>query len=228
MDLGGASQAVGAGFDQQGADGALLGPVFALAEVLQADLALGVDEVLGGPVFVLVGVPRAVFVVLGNRVVDAVLFDRRRHVGGGALEWELRRVDADDVKALGVVLGVPRVQVGQRADAVDARVGPEVHEDDVAAEAGQRDGLVAGGVEPVLGVLEFGCLSEIRECLAGVGFLDAGILAGLVLTQRSQLDLGGPMAALEALRGVDTRTTAGRPRWPSQSACRNCRPWRGR
>ncbi len=100
MDVGRSTQARGARFDEQAADRALLGGVFALAEVLQADAALSVDQVLGGPVLVVVGVPRAVFVVLDDGVVDPVLGDRGGDVGGRVLEGELGRVDADDLKAL--------------------------------------------------------------------------------------------------------------------------------
>src|SRR5205823_10781243 len=65
------------------------------------------------------------------------LADVRDHM----LERELRRVDADDLEAVLVVRGVPRIQVRQRAEAVDARVGPEVDEDNLAAELLRRQRL---------------------------------------------------------------------------------------
>ena len=60
----------------------------------------------------------------------------RADVGGLALEGELRRVDADDRQALGAVALVPGLEVGQRAQAVDAGVRPEVDEHDAAAQPG--------------------------------------------------------------------------------------------
>jgi hypothetical protein len=113
-------------FGEQRAYGALLGGIFALAEVRDANAASGVDEVLGGPVFVVVRVPGVVVVVLYDRIADTVLADRLGDVGRGVLEGELGRMDADDREALARVLGVPGVQIGKRANAVDAAVGPEV------------------------------------------------------------------------------------------------------
>ena len=60
--------------------------------------------------------------------------DRALHVAGVLLEGELRRVDADDRQPGVAVARVPRLEVGQRADAVDARVGPEVDQHDAAAQ----------------------------------------------------------------------------------------------
>ena len=122
------------GFGEQLADHLLFLAVFALAEVGEADPPLGVDEVLGRPVLVAVGVPGRQVVVLGDRVVDAVALDRFLDVAGVLLEGELGRVDADDRQAVLAVAPVPGLQVGQRAQAVDAAVGPEVDQDDAAAQ----------------------------------------------------------------------------------------------
>ena len=79
-----------AGLGQQCADVAFGRVVVALAEVRLANLAGGVDEVLGGPVLVAVGVPGRQFVVLDDGVADVVGRDRRRDVGRAVLERELR------------------------------------------------------------------------------------------------------------------------------------------
>ena len=151
------------GFAQELADHRFFLLVFALAEVGVADVAVGVDEVLGRPVLVAVGVPGAEFVVLDDRIVDAfgsiAVFD----VAGFALERELGAVDADDRQAVLAVALVPGLQVGQGADAVDAAVGPEVDQDDLAAQLPHRQRLVAGGVEPALGVGEFGRLAVFEQ-----------------------------------------------------------------
>ena len=121
-----------------------------------ADVAAGVDEVLRRPVLVPVGAPGPQLVVLDDGIADAFGRDRRFDVRGFALERELGAVDADDRQAVFAVALVPGLQVGQRADAVDAGVGPEVDEDDPAPQAAQRQRLTARGVEPLLGFGEFG------------------------------------------------------------------------
>src|SRR5262249_23740681 len=110
------------------------------------------------PVLVGPRVPGAVPVVDGHRVADAVLVDRPLDVRDDVLERELRRVHADDDEAVAVVAGVPGLQVGQRADAVHARVGPEVDEDDLAAQLAQRQRARAGRVYP---------LRDLREVRGG-------------------------------------------------------------
>ena len=75
-------------------------------------------------------------------------------------------MDADDRQAVLAVLRVPGGQVGQRAQAVDAAVGPEVDQDDAAAQRAQRQRPVAGGVEPALG-----CRRIPERCRAPAGWL---------------------------------------------------------
>ena len=64
------------------------------------------------------------------------------------LEGELGRLHADDDEAVVVVSLVPGLHVGERSLAVDARVGPEVHQHDLPAQALQRQRLAALRVEP--------------------------------------------------------------------------------
>ena len=109
--------------------------VAALAEVVVADPALPVDQVLGRPVLVRVVRPGGVLVVLDDRVGDPEPLDRGGDVRGDVLESELGRVDADDHEPVAVVGPVPRLEVRQRAQAVDARVRPEVDQHDLAAQA---------------------------------------------------------------------------------------------
>jgi hypothetical protein len=54
------------------------------------------------------------------------------------LEGEFGRVHADHDKALVLVLFMPSGDVRQRAQAVDAGVGPELNQHDLAAEAFRR------------------------------------------------------------------------------------------
>jgi hypothetical protein len=103
--------------------------------------------------------------VLGDRVAD---------VRDDVLEGELRAVDADDGEALRAVARVPRLQVRQRAQAVDARVRPEVDQDDAAAQAGDRQRTPAGRVEPRDDAVEVGRRPEDGQ--AGRGGPDDGRL----------------------------------------------------
>ncbi len=62
---------------------------------------------------------------------------------------------------------VPRLQIGQRADAVDARVRPEVDQHDVTAQRGERQRSHPGRVEPVLRAREFRCRTERFKSVRG-------------------------------------------------------------
>ena len=108
--------------------------VGSFAEVLVADDAVLVDEVLGGPVAVVEGVPGVEVVVLHNGPGEAVIGNSLPDVVNVMLELELRGVDADDNEAIVGVLRMPNLEVGKGAYAVDAGVGPEVYEDYIAAQ----------------------------------------------------------------------------------------------
>ncbi len=103
--------------------------VVALAELVVAELAGCVEEVVGGPVLVMEGLPDAVVVVHGDGVLDTQVADGFADVGLVLLEGELGRVDADDDETGVFVLVVPGLDVGEGAETVDAGVGPEVDED---------------------------------------------------------------------------------------------------
>ena len=119
--------------------------VCALAEVAVPYPPFAVDQVLGRPVDVAEGVPRHVVVVLRDRVLDPVLGYGGEDVVPVLLERELGGVDADDDQPAVSVLVVPLLEVRERPDAVDARVGPEVDEHHLAALAGYGERL---GVDP--------------------------------------------------------------------------------
>jgi hypothetical protein len=73
--------------------------------VLEDNLAALVDNVLRRPIFVSIGVPRGVFIVLRDRIADAMTLEGGLNVAQRFLERKLRCVDADDDKAL-VPVGV--------------------------------------------------------------------------------------------------------------------------
>ena len=95
---------------------------------------LRIEEVVRGPVIVLERGPDDELVVERDRIADAEVADRLAHIVRAALERELRRVNPDhDQPVVGIGL-VPCANVRDRADAVDAAVGPEVDQDDLALE----------------------------------------------------------------------------------------------
>ena len=108
-----------------------------------------VGDPLGRPVAVVEVVPDRHVVVEGDGPRDLQPGDGLLHVAMVLLEVELRRVDAHDDEPVLLVPVPPRPHVGQRADAVDTGVRPEVVDDDLAGE-------ILGGerrrVEPSLGV----------------------------------------------------------------------------
>jgi hypothetical protein len=108
--------------------------VAALAEMAVADPAVAVDEVDGGPVPVRQRLPDGEVVVEDDRVVDAQLADGAAHVLEVVLEPELRAMHSDDDEpAVAVSLG-PSADVRQGPQPVDARVRPDVDEDDAPAQ----------------------------------------------------------------------------------------------
>jgi hypothetical protein len=167
LRAGGPAEPVAARLGEQGADRLLGLLVLALAEVHVAHVPVRVDQVLRRPVAVRVRVPGAEVVVLHDRVAQALLIDRVLHVPGVLLERELGGVHADDRESLRAVPVVPSLELRQRADAVDARVGPEVdqHHTPLPAEVVERDAAAIRGVEPALGALERGCGEEPLEVL---------------------------------------------------------------
>jgi hypothetical protein len=130
---------------QQPLDDTLALLVTALAEVVMPDSSFHVGDVHGWPVVVVEGAPDSIVTVEGDRIFDPHLLRGLADVVDVVLEWELRRVDADHDQPLILVLLVPRADVAERAQPVDARVGAEVDEDDLPAQAHRRQPL---GVEP--------------------------------------------------------------------------------
>src|SRR5262249_7241778 len=84
----------------------------------------------------------------GNRVVNPERRGLRPHVGDDVLERELRGVHAHDDETVFGVPRVPRLDVGQGALAVDARIGPEVDQYHLAVQRADRQRLATGGVQP--------------------------------------------------------------------------------
>ena len=105
-----------------------------------ANPALRVDEVERRPVLVVESAPDAEVAVDRDRKRDPVGVRRPVDVRRALLELEFRRVHADHDESGVLVLLGPGADVRHRPQAVDARVGPDVDQHHLAAEAlrGQR------------------------------------------------------------------------------------------
>src|SRR5829696_3871322 len=101
---------------------------------MMPDPPLSIDEVVSGPVAVPERPPDLEVIVDRDWVSDPEVPDRTFHVMDSLFERELRSMHANHDQALILVLLGPGPHVGNRADAVDAGVRPEVDEDDLATE----------------------------------------------------------------------------------------------
>ena len=99
---------------------------------------VGVDQHQGRPAIDAEPVPDDHVGVVDDRVLDPVLGHLAADVLGVLLGVELGGVDADDHQLV-LVLLLELGQVGQDVVAVDAAVGPEVEQDDLALELGELD-----------------------------------------------------------------------------------------
>ena len=89
--------------------------------------------------------------VVRDRMLDLVAHQDPLQVLRVLLVRELRRVHADHHELVGEAL-LERLQIAQHVHAVDAAVGPEVEDHDLAAQLRDRDRR--GDVEPVDGAVE--------------------------------------------------------------------------
>jgi len=125
----------------------------ALAGDAAHHVALGVDHHQRRPRADRVGVPDGEAAVVHHRVLDLVAADRLADVAGLSLVGELRGMDADDDERV-AVLALETLEIGQDVHAVDAAVGPEVEDDDLAVQLGERQRPV--GVQPALTARQLG------------------------------------------------------------------------
>src|SRR5262249_49627545 len=123
-----------AGFRQELLDHALRLVVAPFTEMMMADATLNVDEIVRRPILVVEGPPDRIVVVDGDVIADLEVDDRLLHVVDALLEGEFGRVHADHDQALILVLLGPGADVGKRPQTVDAGVGPEIDQDDLAPE----------------------------------------------------------------------------------------------
>ena len=115
--------------------------------MMGADAALGIDEIMRRPILIVEGLPDGEIGIQRHRIGDAQTFHRLLHIGGIFFEGEFGRMHAQDHQAVILVLFRPGANVRQGAQAVDAGIGPEIHQHHLAAQrrARQRRGIQPAG-----------------------------------------------------------------------------------
>jgi hypothetical protein len=106
------SKPVLAGIDQHFLDDRLRLFVFALAELVMANAALGIDEIEGGPIMIIERAPDFVIAVYGDRVVDLEVLQGPFDTVDILLEFEFRRVDTNHHQPVILVFLGPGPDVG--------------------------------------------------------------------------------------------------------------------
>src|SRR5262245_33484072 len=129
------ADAGGSGLGQQLLNDHLRLLVFALTEVVMPDLPFPIGEVEGGPEVVCKGNPDCVVVVDRDGIGDSHVQHSPPDIVDIVLEPELGRMYADHDQPLVLIPLGPGAAVGECAEPVDAGVGPEVDQDDLASQA---------------------------------------------------------------------------------------------
>ena len=110
------------------------------------EIAFRIDHPQAGPTAAVVSVPDLVVGVVDHRMLDFVAQDGLADVLGVVLGVELGGVDADDHHVVRIRV-LELFQLRQDVHAVDAAVGPEIEDDEFAAQGVEIDRLV--GIEPL-------------------------------------------------------------------------------
>ena len=96
-------------------------------------LAERIDQHEAGPRTHGVFLPNTHFGVIHDRMLDAVAQDRLANPSGVLLGIELSRMYADDHEFLSVLL-LKALEILQHMHTIDAAVGPEIQQDNLAAK----------------------------------------------------------------------------------------------
>src|SRR5919204_3740867 len=174
-----------------------------------------IGDVHGGPVVVREGAPDRVLGVERDRILDALVRSGPADVVGLPLERELGSVDADNDQALIPVLLVPCADVAERAQPVDARVRPEVDQDDLPAQALRSQRL---GVEPAGRAVKPGQM-RLRALLR-----EQAHLAPPAATVGRSTAAAAAMITSATARGFETMITGQPERW--RTPARSTKTWR--
>src|SRR5215831_223798 len=107
--------------------------VFTFAEVMVTDPSLRIDDIEGGP--------DRIVAIDRDRITDPHVLGCAADVVDVLFKWELGGVHTDHDQPLVLVLFGPGANIGKCAKPVDAGVGPDVYENDMAAQAARRQWL---------------------------------------------------------------------------------------
>ena len=107
---------------------------------MAANAALRVDEVVRGPVLIVESLPDGIVIVERDRIGDFQVRDGAAHIARILLERKLRGMDADHHQPMILIFVVPTLHIGQRAQAIDAGISPEIDEHHLAAQPLRRQG----------------------------------------------------------------------------------------
>src|SRR4051812_38423890 len=201
--------------------------VLALAEAMVPNLPLRIYEVERRPVAVPEGIPYRIVAVDRDRIGDP------QFVGGSAdivevvLDVELWGVHTDDDQALVLVLVGAGAEVGKGAQPVDAGVGPEVDQDDVAAEVGcgQRRRVEPPGRPVERGHPPFNRQLDRRRARGRaeelVGSSEEPRPFARLLVHRSLLQAGTPSTPISTTSPSTPTSSRSTPssRWTARSDC---------
>ena len=135
------------GFREQLPDGFFRRGIVAFADRAMANTAVCADEIKGGPGIVVECAPDPEVIVDRDGISHAELAERGADIVDLLLEGEFRRMHADHDQPLIAVLVGPCANMREDAEAVDAGIGPEIDQHDLAL---QVCSLQRCGVEPLL------------------------------------------------------------------------------
>jgi len=124
---------------------------------------LCVDEIERRPIVVAKAAPDSVVAIDRHRIGDASRLQGALHIVDILLEWEFGRVHADDHQSAILVFLGPAADIGKLTQPVDAGVGPEIDEHDLAAQCLGRE---RRRVQPLIRLRERGQLGRTGRRVA--------------------------------------------------------------
>ena len=137
-------------------------PVMALTEDLHDDGALRIDQITIRPALGTVCLPSSALLIGHHRPRQAIALRRRAHIVDLEADVEFAEVYSDDVKAVGMVLGVPALDHAEVANTVDAGVLPEIDKHDMTAVVGDMVRNWGTLIEPHVARSEVGRGTRLR------------------------------------------------------------------
>src|SRR4051794_5839604 len=105
---------------------------------MMANLPLRIDEIERRPIVVVERLPECIVIINCDWMLKAYVLHGAANVINVVLECELRRVDADHHQSVMLVFLGPRADIRKCTLPIDAGIGAEIDQDDLAAQASCR------------------------------------------------------------------------------------------